>query len=78
MVANSTFLWPYNWPLDWPIWCNLLTEGVVSYEELGNAKKALSKKCASSVHPKIATGLVGFIFKRLKITVFRELVVRLL
>ena len=55
MVANSTFLWPYNWPLDWPIWCNLLTEGVVSYEELGNAKKALSKKCASSVHPKNAT-----------------------
>ena len=39
MVANSTFLWPYNWPLDWPFWCNLLTEGVVSYEELGNAKK---------------------------------------
>ena len=38
MVANSTFLWPYNWPLDWPFWCNLLTEGVVSYEELGNAK----------------------------------------
>ena len=57
MVANSTFLWPYNWPLDWPIWCNLLTEGVVSYEELGNAKKALSKKCASSVHPKNATVL---------------------
>ena len=55
MVANSTFLWPYNWPLDWPFWCNLLTEGVVSYEELGNAKKALSKKCASSVHPKNAT-----------------------
>ena len=55
MVANSTFLWPYNWPLDWPIWCNLSTEGVVSYEELGNAKKALSKKCASSVHPKNAT-----------------------
>ena len=55
MVANSTFLWPYNWPLDWPIWCNLLTEGVVSYEELGNAKKALSKKFASSVHPKNAT-----------------------
>ena len=59
MVANSTFLWPYNWPLDWPIWCNLLTEGVVSYEELGNAKKALSKKCASSVHPKNATVLVS-------------------
>ena len=58
MVANSTFLWPYNWPLDWPIWCNLLTEGVVSYEELGNAKKALSKKCASSVHPKNATDLI--------------------
>ena len=58
MVANSTFLWPYNWPLDWPIWCNLLTEGVVSYEELGNAKKALSKKCASSVHPKNATEMV--------------------
>ena len=57
MVANSTFLWPYNWPLDWPFWCNLLTEGVVSYEELGNAKKALSKKCASSVHPKNATAL---------------------
>ena len=57
MVANSTFLWPYNWPLDWPFWCNLLTEGVVSYEELGNAKKALSKKCASSVHPKNATVL---------------------
>ena len=55
MVANSTFLWPYNWPLDWPFWCNLLTEGVVSYEELGNAKKALSKKCANSVHPKNAT-----------------------
>ena len=55
MVANSTFLWPYNWPLDWPFWCNLLTEGVVSYEDLGNAKKALSKKCASSVHPKNAT-----------------------
>ena len=43
MVANSTFLWPYNWPLDWPIWCNLLTEGVVSYEELGNAKKPYPK-----------------------------------
>ena len=52
MVANSTFLWPYNWPLDWPFWCNLLTEGVVYYEELGNA---LSKKCANSVHPKNAT-----------------------
>ena len=64
MVANSTFLWPYNWPLDWPIWCNLLTEGVVSYEELGNAKKALSKKCASSVHPKNATGLYGWLPKR--------------
>ena len=43
MVANSTFLWPYNWPLDWPFWCNLLTEGVVSYEELGNAKKPYPK-----------------------------------
>ena len=43
MVANSTFLWPYNWPLDWPFWCNLLTEGVVSYEELGNAKKSLNQ-----------------------------------
>ena len=65
MVANSTFLWPYNWPLDWPFWCNLLTEGVVSYEELGNAKKALSKKCASSVHPKNATDvLFNFIFLR--------------
>ena len=62
MVANSTFLWPYNWPLDWPIWCNLLTEGVVSYEELGNAKKALSKKSANSVHPKNAT---VFIFEGL-------------
>ena len=59
MVANSTFLWPYNWPLDWPFWCNLLTEGVVSHEELGNAKKALSKKCASSVHPKNATERLG-------------------
>ena len=57
MVANSTVLWPYNWHLDWPIWCNILTEGVVSYEELGNAKKALSKKCANSVHPKNATVL---------------------
>ena len=62
MVANSTFLWPYNWPLDWPFWCNLLTEGVVSYEELGNAKKALSKKCASSVHPKNATELLLLYF----------------
>ena len=61
MVANSTFLWPYNWPLDWPIWCNLLTEGVVSYEELGNAKKALSKKFASSVHPKNATDLLPYL-----------------
>ena len=63
MVANSTFLWPYNWPLDWPFWCNLLTEGVVSYEDLGNAKKALSKKCASSVHPKNATDIHHFLLQ---------------
>ena len=55
MVANSTFLWPYNWPLDWPFWCNFFTEGVVFHDELGNAKKAQTKMCASSVHPKIAT-----------------------
>ena len=45
MVANSTFLWPYNWPLDWPIWCNLLTEGVVSYEELEMQKSLIQKVC---------------------------------
>ena len=40
VVANSTFLWPYNWPLDWPFWSDFFTEGVIFHEELGNAKKA--------------------------------------
>ena len=43
------------WPLDWPFWCNFLTEGVVFHEELGNAEKAQTKMCASSVRPKIPT-----------------------
>ena len=50
-------MWPYNWPFDWPFWTDFLTEGVVFYEELGNAKKASTKKCARSVHPKNATAL---------------------
>ena len=40
MVANSTFLWPYNWPLDWPFWCDFFTAGAVLHDQLGNAKKA--------------------------------------
>ena len=43
MVANSTFLWPYNWPLDWPFWSDFFTEGVVLHDQLGNAKKPKPK-----------------------------------
>ena len=53
VAANSTFFQPFNWPLKWPFWSNFLTEGVVFLEELGNAKKALTKKCAIYVSPRI-------------------------
>ena len=53
MAANSAFLLPFNWPLNWPFWSNFSTEGVVFHEELGNAKKASTKKCASYVYPRI-------------------------
>ena len=59
MVANSTFLWPYNWPLDWPFWSDFFTEGVVFHEKSGNVIKAQTKMCASYVSPRIVAELLS-------------------